>query len=99
MQSGAYQNGTWVVGVAKAGSEEGVPMIAGTQIIAPSGQPMAQAATQGDELVNARCDLDLGNSNKAGVFNCTSHTEPARYGLLEDAQARNSHAATRQGAG
>ena len=36
MQSGAYQNGTWVVGVAKAGDEEGVPMIGGSAIIAPS---------------------------------------------------------------
>ena len=25
MQAGAYQNGTWVVGVAKGGAEEGVP--------------------------------------------------------------------------
>ena len=38
MQSGAYQNGTWVVGVAKAGDEEGVPMIGGSAIIAPTGE-------------------------------------------------------------
>ena len=37
MQSAAYQNGLWIVAVAKCGDEEGVPMIAGTQIIAPSG--------------------------------------------------------------
>ena len=35
MQSGAYQNSTWVVGIAKAGMEEGVDMIAGSCIIAP----------------------------------------------------------------
>ena len=28
MQAGAYQNGTWVVGVAKGGAEEGVPSLA-----------------------------------------------------------------------
>ena len=38
MQSGAYQNSTWVIGVAKAGMEEGVDMIAGSCIIAPTGE-------------------------------------------------------------
>ena len=28
MQAGAYQNGTWVVGVAKGGLEEGVESLA-----------------------------------------------------------------------
>ena len=28
MQAGAYQNGTWVVGVAKGGVEEGVDSLA-----------------------------------------------------------------------
>src|SRR5918994_7711479 len=45
MQSGAYQNGTWVVGVAKAGDEEGIPMIGGSQIIAPSGESVAMCTT------------------------------------------------------
>src|SRR3546814_15140526 len=80
--SAAYMNGTGLVGVSKAGSEEGVPMIAGTQIIAPSCQTMAQAATQGDELVIDRCDLDLCHSYKAGVFNFTRHREPASYRLI-----------------
>ena len=58
LQAGAYQNGTWVVGVAKAGIEEGCELIGGTCIVAPSGVVVAQALTQGDELVVARCDLD-----------------------------------------
>ena len=37
MQSGAYQNGTWVVGVAKGGVEEGVDSLAQSMIVAPSG--------------------------------------------------------------
>ena len=36
MQAGAYQNGTWVVGVAKAGNEESCDLIGGTCIIAPT---------------------------------------------------------------
>ena len=41
MQAGAYQNGTWVVGVAKCGLEEGVLQIGQSQIIAPSGETVA----------------------------------------------------------
>lgn len=82
MQAGAYQNATWVVGVAKCGDEEGVPMIAGTQIIAPSGETVAQAATEADELVTFRCDLDLGRSYKESVFDFARHREPRHYGLI-----------------
>ena len=64
MQAGAYANATWVVGVAKCGVEEGCEMIGGSAIIAPTGQIVAQALTQEDELVVARCDLDLGLSYK-----------------------------------
>lgn len=79
MQSGAYQNGTWVVGVAKAGDEEGVPMIGGTCIVAPTGEIIALAHTRADELVTAACDLDACNSYKASVFNFARHREPESY--------------------
>jgi len=59
MQAGAYQNGCWVVGVAKAGVEEGVEQIGATAIIAPSGEIVARSSTNGEELVIHRCDLDL----------------------------------------
>ncbi len=58
MQAGAYQNGCWVVAVAKAGVEEGVSMIGLTSIIAPSGEIVAQSKTLADELVVHACDLD-----------------------------------------
>jgi predicted amidohydrolase len=82
MQSGAYQNGTWVIGVAKCGEEEGVPMIGGSQIIAPSGETVAMCTTLGDELVTARCDLDLCASYKSTIFNFARHREPASYRLI-----------------
>ena len=53
MQAGAYQNGTWVVGVAKGGVEEGVDSLGQSCIIAPSGQIVAQALTTDDELIVA----------------------------------------------
>lgn len=82
MQAGAYQNGTWVVGVAKAGLEEGCEMIGGSCIIAPTGEVVAVCSTRGDELVVSRCDLDLCNSYKRSVFDFAAHRQPHAYGLI-----------------
>jgi predicted amidohydrolase len=84
MQAGAYANATWVVGVAKCGVEEGCEMIGGSAIIAPTGQIVAQALTQEDELVVARCDLDLGLSYKRSTFNFALHRQPEKYGLITE---------------
>jgi predicted amidohydrolase len=82
MQAGAYQNATWVVGVAKAGLEEGFNMIGQTCIIAPSGEIVAQCATLGDELVVRKCDLDLGAPYRADIFDFGAHRRPEHYGLI-----------------
>ena len=82
MQSGAYQNGTWVVGVAKCGVEEGVMQIGQSAIIAPSGEIAAQATTLEDELVVARCDLDATRSYKTTIFNFEKHRQPDAYRLI-----------------
>jgi N-carbamoyl-D-amino-acid hydrolase len=82
MQAGAYQNGTWVVGVAKCGVEEGCEMIGSSSIIAPTGQVVAQALTQDDELVVARCDLDACASYKATTFNFERHRQPDQYRMI-----------------
>lgn len=82
MQSGAYQNGTWVVGVAKGGVEEGVDSLGQTCIVAPSGQIVAQAYTTGDELVVARCDLDWCARYKDTLFNFDKYRRPEVYGSI-----------------
>jgi len=82
MQAGAYQNGTWVVGVAKAGNEEGVMQIGNSVIVAPSGEIVAACSTVGDELAIARCDLDLTLSYKTTTFNFAKHREPQAYGMI-----------------
>jgi predicted amidohydrolase len=82
MQAGAYQNGTFVVGVAKAGEEEGVDQIGQSCVIAPSGELMVQCTTLGDELQVARCDLDLCNSYKNSIFNFAKHRRPEHYRLI-----------------
>ena len=82
MASGAYQNGMFVVGVAKAGVEEGVELLADSQIIAPSGEVIARAETTDDELVIAACDLDSCNRYKQTVFDFQRYRRPSMYGPI-----------------
>ena len=82
MQAGAYQNGTWVVGVAKGGVEEGVDSLGQSAIIAPSGQIVAQAYTTGDELLVARCDLDWCQKYKGTLFDFDRYRRPEVYGPI-----------------
>jgi predicted amidohydrolase len=79
MQAGAYQNATWVVGVAKCGLEEGFHMIGQSAIIAPSGEVVAMCTTLDDELIVHRCDLDLGRPYREDIFNFAAHRRPEHY--------------------
>ena len=58
MQAGAYQNGCWIVAVAKAGIEEGVDQIGFSCIISPDGETVEESETTQDELIVCDCDLD-----------------------------------------
>ncbi|MBI2159496.1 MAG: N-carbamoyl-D-amino-acid hydrolase [Candidatus Rokubacteria bacterium] len=79
LRSGAYANLCFVVGVAKAGVEDGVELIGGSCIINPLGQVLAKAATSGDELVVARIDLDqMGPVRKR--WNFLGRRQPRHYG-------------------
>lgn len=82
MQSGAYQNGTFVVGVAKGGVEEGVDSLADSSIIAPSGELLAKTSTSDDEVVTAVCDLDWCNNYKGTLFNFDRYRRPEVYGRI-----------------
>ena len=82
LQAGAYQNGTYVIGAAKAGVEEGCDLIGGSCIVAPTGEILAVAATVGDELVSAPVDLDRCAEIKRNIFNFAQHRQPDAYGLL-----------------
>ena len=84
MQSGAYQNGMWVVGVAKGGIEEGVDSLADTIIVAPSGQIVAQSITQGDEVVSAYCDLDWCDRYRKTLFDFEHYRMVEHYGLITE---------------
>jgi N-carbamoyl-D-amino-acid hydrolase len=79
MQAGAYQNSTWVVGIAKAGNEEGCELLAGSCIVAPSGEIVALATTNGDEVFTAKCDLEISQYNKETMFNFAQHRRIEHY--------------------
>jgi len=82
IQSGAYQNGTWVVAVAKAGIEEGCMLMGGTAVVAPTGELLASASTLEDELIAYEIDLDATKPIKETVFNFAKHRRPEHYRLI-----------------
>jgi N-carbamoyl-D-amino-acid hydrolase len=84
MQAGAYQNGTFVVGAAKAGREEGIDHLGGSCVIHPSGAIVAQCTGLADELAVARCDLDDTRSYKTTVFDFAAHRQPDLYGPIAE---------------
>jgi N-carbamoyl-D-amino-acid hydrolase len=84
LQAGAYQNATWVVGTAKCGNEEGSSMGGQSVIVAPSGEIVAQAVTVEDEVITAKCDLDMGRIYKETVFNFALHRRPEAYSLITE---------------
>jgi predicted amidohydrolase len=82
MQAGAYQNACWVVGVAKAGDEDGHELMAGSCIINPNGEIVAQAETTDDELIVYDCNLDQCAFLKQTTFNFKAHRRIEHYGLI-----------------
>ncbi len=84
MQAAAYQNGMWVVGTAKAGKEDGHGLYGGSCIVAPTGEIVAQALTEDDEVIVFDCDLDLGDYIRRTVFNFDKHRRIEAYGLITE---------------
>jgi N-carbamoyl-D-amino-acid hydrolase len=81
MRAGAYANACFVVGVAKAGVEDGLELIAGSSVISPQGQILARASTTGDELIAARIDVDAMAPVRKR-WNFLGRRQPQHYGIL-----------------
>ena len=81
-QAGAYQNSCWVVAVAKAGVEDGHHLIGGSLIVNPDGEIVAEAATEGDEVLVVPCDLDATRFGKQTIFDFARHRRVEHYGLI-----------------
>jgi predicted amidohydrolase len=82
VQAGAYQNSTWVVAVAKAGDEDGHPLIGGSLIVNPDGEVVVEAKSEADELIVADCDLDATIFGKETIFDFKRHRRTEHYGRI-----------------
>ena len=82
LQAGAYQNGTWIVAVAKAGKEEGCDLIGQSCIVAPTGEIATMCTTLEDELIVADCDLERCREIQENIFNFALHRQPQHYQLI-----------------
>lgn len=80
--AGAYQNATWAVAVAKAGVEDGFPLMGGSIIVDPDGFVVARTAGEGDELITATCDMDRCRFGKQTIFDFARHRRIEHYGRI-----------------
>lgn len=88
LQAGAYQNSLWVAAAAKSGTEDGVPMIGGSAVVAPSGDVSARALGTGDEVVHTVIDLDAAKAYRDEIFNFAAHRRPEHYSLIVERTGR-----------
>ena len=82
LQAGAYQNSTWVVAVVKCGVEDGHHCMAGSVIVNPDGEIVAETTTEDDELLAYDCDLDATRFGKETIFDFARHRRIEHYGLI-----------------
>ena len=81
MRSGAYANGLYVIAAGKGGVEEGTPYIGGSLIIGPTGEVLAKAKTDADELVVAEIDRAAAAKIRERQ-NLALNRHPEKYGIL-----------------
>jgi predicted amidohydrolase len=82
LQASAYQNAVWIGAAAKCGYEDGFHMIGSSMIVAPSGELVARASGEEDEVITANIDLELGQTFRDHVFNFAKHRSPEHYRLI-----------------
>jgi predicted amidohydrolase len=82
VQAGAYQNSTFVAAIAKAGVEDGHPLMGGSIIVDPNGFIVAKAQTEDDELIHATCDFEICAFGKSTIFDFARHRRIEHYGRI-----------------
>ncbi|WP_449279614.1 N-carbamoyl-D-amino-acid hydrolase [Leucobacter sp. GX0328] len=88
LAAGAYQNALWVAAAGKSGTEDGVYMIGGSAIASPSGEIVAKAISDGDEVLVSHIDLDLSTPFRESVFDFAAHRRPEFYSLITERTGR-----------
>jgi len=84
LQASAYQNTCWIAAAAKAGVEEGIHMIGGSCIVAPTGEIAVQALSEDDEVINYVCDMSLADGYRGNIFHFERHRRPEHYQAIVD---------------
>jgi predicted amidohydrolase len=82
VQAGAYQNATFAVACAKAGTEDGHELFGHSIIVNPQGEIMAMATSWDDELITADCDLEMCRLGRTTIFAFDRHRRPEAYGRI-----------------
>ncbi len=77
IRSAAYYNGCFAIGVGKGGVENDVQFIGGSLIVGPSGEILARATSDGDELITATIDLEEITTARK-----TADRRPSEYDVL-----------------
>lgn len=88
MQAGAYQNAVFVAAAGKSGWEDDLHLIGGSAIVAPSGEILAKAAGEGDEVIVYQVSLEQAEPYRSGVFNFAEHRRPDLYSMLVERKGR-----------
>lgn len=82
-QANSYMNACFSVAAARCGRDDGAyELIAGSAVVDPEGHVVAEAATEGDELVVAEVDLGLCRRGKERTFAFERHRRIETYGLI-----------------
>lgn len=82
LQASAYQNSVWIAAAAKAGIEDGSHLIGGSAIVSPTGEIVALAQSEDDEVIFCEADLALADNFKKHIFNLAAHRRPEHYSLI-----------------
>ena len=82
LTAGAYQNSTFVAGIAKAGVEDGHPLMGGSILVDPNGFVMARAESEDDEVIVAECDFAACAFGKGTIFDFARHRRVEHYGRI-----------------
>ncbi|AWB33892.1 N-carbamoyl-D-amino-acid hydrolase [Orrella marina] len=84
LQAAAYQNTTWIAAAGKAGLEDGCHLFAGSVIVSPAGEILAQTQSEDDEVIYCKADLALADTFRQHIFNYGAHRRPEHYRLITE---------------
>ncbi|NUL59927.1 N-carbamoyl-D-amino-acid hydrolase [Brevibacterium luteolum] len=84
VRAGAYQNAVWVLAAGKSGVEDGHRLIGGSCVVSPTGDVVALAVGEGDELVVAEYDSATAEPYRRELFNFGKHRKPEHYRLIAE---------------